>query len=99
MIVVDDGSRDSSSAIASAYAEQDTRIRVVRQPNRGVAAARNRGFAESRPDAEFIVFLDHDDVWEPDALESLFGALERNPTAVGAHGLARYIDRVGKPIR
>ncbi|MFF8893516.1 glycosyltransferase family 2 protein [Brevibacterium casei] len=59
LIIVDDGSTDSSGALADALAEADPRIRVVHQGNRGVSAARNRGLDEAG--GEWIVFLDADD--------------------------------------
>lgn len=61
IVVVDDGSSDASPQIIAAHAHQDKRIRVVRQPNAGVAAARNRGIREAWGD--LIAFLDHDDLW------------------------------------
>ena len=48
LILVDDGSRDGSAAIMDAYAARDARVVAVRQPNGGVAAARNRGLQEAR---------------------------------------------------
>lgn len=97
MIVVDDGSTDGSAAIAERLGTEDGRIRVVRQPNTGVSAARNRGFDLTHADK--VVYLDVDDVWEPDALETLLNALEAAPWASGAHGLSRHIDVHGRPIR
>jgi glycosyltransferase involved in cell wall biosynthesis len=67
VIVVDDGSRDRSPAIVDARAAHDPRLRLIRQANRGVAAARNRGIAESR--GEFIAPLDADDLWDPSKIE------------------------------
>ena len=61
IVIVDDGSSDASPQIIAAHAHQDQRIRVVQQPNVGVAAARNRGIREARGD--LIAFLDHDDLW------------------------------------
>jgi hypothetical protein len=66
VIVCDDGSTDGTLAILESFGE---RIRVVRQANRGVAAARNRAAEEAR--GELIAFLDHDDVWEPAMLSTL----------------------------
>ena len=43
MIIVDDGSKDSSAAIVSEYAEKDPRIKLIQQANAGSAAARNNG--------------------------------------------------------
>jgi len=65
-IVVDDGSRDDTARIAADFAARDTRFRLVRQANAGVAAARNTGLAQSR--GEWIAPLDADDLWHPDKL-------------------------------
>jgi GT2 family glycosyltransferase len=67
VIVVDDGSRDRTRAIVEARASLDSRIRVIAQANRGVAAARNRALAAGR--GEFVAPLDADDLWDPTKLE------------------------------
>ena len=59
IIVVDDGSTDSSAAIAQSFPE----VLCIRQPNQGAGAARNTGLAHSH--GEFIAFLDADDLWVP----------------------------------
>ena len=85
LIVVDDGSTDATAAVAASF--RTTRIRLVRQDNAGVSAARNRGIrqAESaRPDA--FLFLDGDDWLAPDALALLADALDSAPWAVAACG-------------
>jgi glycosyltransferase involved in cell wall biosynthesis len=56
IVVVDDGSSDRSADIAGSYP-----VRLVQQPNRGVAEARNAGVAASR--GELLAFLDQDDIW------------------------------------
>ena len=73
IIVVDDGSTDSSAAIAGARG-----VRCLRQPNRGVAAARNAGLAAAR--GTLIAFLDQDDVWLPHKLEVQVEFLAARPS-------------------
>ena len=98
VILVDDGSEDDTGAIARRYAARDPRIHVYSQANAGVSAARNFGFAQADPAAEGVIFLDADDVWEPDALETLGQALAAHPEAPAVYGLARYIDATGQPL-
>ncbi len=74
VIMVDDGSTDSSAQIAAEFAQRDPRFRLVSQPNAGLSAARNTGLDEAR--GEFLAFLDSDDVLPADAYERLLGALE-----------------------
>jgi glycosyltransferase involved in cell wall biosynthesis len=63
VIVVDDGSTDETAAIVDWYAQRDPRVRVVRQANRGIAAARNTAIAHAR--GRFLALLDSDDLWFP----------------------------------
>src|SRR5206468_8822992 len=74
VIVVDDGSADNTREIVQQFAE---RVRLIDQPHRGVAAARNAGIAGSR--GELVVQLDADDLWLPTALATLVPAFD-DPT-------------------
>ncbi len=67
-VVVDDGSTDNTSGLVREYPE----VRLVTQPNAGVAAARNRGVRETR--SEWVAFLDADDLWMPEKLRLQTGA-------------------------
>lgn len=81
LIVVDDGSRDGTADVAEGIT--DPRVRVLRQPeNRGPAAARNRGISLAQ--APVVCPLDSDDLWLPEYLETMAGALDANPGAAVA---------------
>lgn len=71
LILVDDGSPDNCGAICDEYAVVDSRVHVIHQENRGLAAARNRGIDQSR--AEWICFVDSDDLIHPQMLEHMYG--------------------------
>ncbi len=78
MIVVDDGSPLPAEHDLDAFGpEVRDRILVVRQPNRGAAAARNAGLERVPPVAEWIAFLDPDDIWGEDHLCTAIAALEK----------------------
>ena len=64
ILVVDDGSRDGTAAVADAAAAEDPRIRVLRRANGGVARARNAGLAEA--EGELVAWIDADDLWHPE---------------------------------
>jgi len=92
VIVVDDGSRDESAAIA----ESTPGVTCVRQPNRGAALARNHGLGLAS--GEFVVFQDQDDRLAPDAIEVGVAALATRPEAGFAYGRSVYIDSSGNPL-
>lgn len=82
LIVVDDGSTDSTPAILDRWAASDARIIVLHQKNAGVAAARNAAIACAR--RPWLAYLDSDDLWFPDALEHY-------ARYIAAHPRARFI--------
>ncbi len=92
IIVVDDGSTDGTPDwIESNYG---ARVRLIRQRNGGVAAARNMGWRAAR--GGWVAFLDHDDVWHADKLERLLSAA--TPTTGVVYSRWREVDECGEPL-
>lgn len=81
VVVVDDGSKDQTAARVEAYG--DPRVRLVRQENGGISAARNTGIREAR--STWIAFQDSDDEWLPKKLERQFEALAAAPDSVACY--------------
>lgn len=86
VVVVDDGSTDRTSAVAAALAPD---VRVVRQPNGGVAAARNRGIAEATGD--LVALCDADDILFDQHLEALLGVWAGAPAPAVATANAYWL--------
>jgi glycosyltransferase involved in cell wall biosynthesis len=76
IIAVNDGSVDSTASILQRYRD---RIRIIDQPNRGAAGARNTGIAHA--EGKYIAFLDSDDLWLPGKLNTMIAALDAHPSA------------------
>ena len=76
IILVDDGSTDSSLEIAKQYADRYAQIKVIHQPNKGLSEARNRGLEVAK--GEYIAFIDSDDWICPDRLVRLYRRAKRD---------------------
>lgn len=77
LVVIDDGSTDAGPEQAAAL--DDKRIRLIRQSNAGVSAARNRGISEAR--CELLAFLDADDTWQAGYLQAIVALARDFPQA------------------
>lgn len=75
LIVVDDGSRDNSLALARKY--ESARVRIIAQENQGVSVARNTGIENAR--GKFIAFLDADDQWQENYLATIQSLTDKYP--------------------
>lgn len=75
IIIVNDGSTDGSGQVVSSLS--DNRLRLIEQPNRGVSAARNTGI--DRASGDFITFLDADDEWDSEYLQTQIDLTQKYP--------------------
>lgn len=74
LILIDDGSKDTSGMICDSYAAQDPRVRVVHKENAGQGVARN--LAMDMASGEYYAFLDSDDYWDVDYLEKMLELIQ-----------------------
>ncbi|MDE5107681.1 MAG: glycosyltransferase [Trichodesmium sp. St17_bin3_1_1] len=95
LIVVNDGSQDRTVEVVSQI--KDPRIKLFSIPHAGVSASRNRGFDNSV--GQFIAFLDADDLWKPEKLESQLNALQSHSEAAVAYSWTDYIDESGSFLK
>ena len=80
LLIIDDGSKDSTKNIAEQYAERDARIRVFSQCNQGVSAARNKGLEAAA--GKYVAFLDSDDLWDADNISTMAAAAENTSSGL-----------------
>jgi len=91
LIVVDDGSTDSTATLVGAI--QDHRLNYIIQSHRGLSASLNRGLQAAR--GEFIARLDSDDLFVPDALATMTATAEAAPAVDVVWACGRIMDRDG----
>jgi glycosyltransferase involved in cell wall biosynthesis len=95
ILLVDDGSTDNTVEVVGPFLERlGTKIKYIRQENRGVSAARNTAILASV--AEFLALLDADDVWLPNRLFESLKVLVERPQAGLSYALIRGIDSDGR---
>lgn len=78
LILVDDGSKDSSGALCDSYSAEDPRVVTIHQENAGCAEARNTGIRSAR--GKYLIFVDSDDMWDDaEALEGIARTIQNQP--------------------
>lgn len=103
LILVDDGSTDTSGEICDEYEKKDSRVVVLHKKNGGISSARNCGI--ERSNAPYLTFVDSDDYVAPDLLEHLYNCIKKEKADVSACRLCEIYDRKpekrigGKPCR
>jgi glycosyltransferase involved in cell wall biosynthesis len=87
VVVVDDGSTDSTVSIVKKFGN---RVKIIRKENGGPGSARNLGVKSMNQ--EWIAFLDSDDCWEKSHIETLIASLERMPGAAVSYSGKTWVD-------
>jgi len=85
IILVDDGSADSSGEICDQYAQKEARVKVIHQQNQGISAARNAGIAAAK--GEYISFIDSDDWVDATFIENLLQTARENNALIAVVGI------------
>ena len=93
-IIVNDGSTDNTESVAKKWCEKDSRFRLTDKENGGLSSARNWGIKESK--AEYIAFLDADDILTPDSLEVRINVLIEQNVDLVATKLQHFTDKLPK---
>lgn len=88
IIVVNDGSTDSTAQIIAEYAQKNNNIVSVSQQNSGVSAARNNGITYA--EGKYTLFLDSDDLLSPDSLEQVYNRLEETGADMAIWRILRF---------
>ena len=88
IIVVDDGSTDGTAAISDRWAERDSRVRVIHQPNGGHSAARNAGL--DAMSGELMMMVDSDDLLHPDFVKTLLNLMHQHDADIAVGGYVAF---------
>lgn len=95
IILLDDGSKDSSLQICNDYAKEDPRIVVIHQENQGPSRTRNNGLDIAS--GKYVMFVDSDDYIEETMIEKMVAAIETNNADLVIGGYTRFTDNSDDP--
>lgn len=96
LVLVDDGSTDSSGKVCEKYAAGDNRIKTIHKNNGGLSSARNAGLREATGD--YILFLDSDDLLLPEALKNLWEVRQQTGGDIICGKYIKFNDGRGIPV-
>ncbi|MBE9178463.1 glycosyltransferase family 2 protein [Oculatella sp. LEGE 06141] len=94
VLVIDDGSTDRTVELVQSVAQRDRRVRLLQQPNSGVAIARNSGIQAAQ--GEFIAPIDADDIWYPQKLEKQVRVMLQDTSAGLVYTWSIYLNETGE---
>jgi glycosyltransferase involved in cell wall biosynthesis len=94
LVIINDGSTDTSESVIRSF--RDERVVLINQPNKGIAAALNKGLEQAK--ANYIVRFDADDICYHHRLAKQFCFLKENPACIIAGSAADYIDERGEYV-
>lgn len=97
LIVIDDGSSDSTKKIADAFAARDPRVRVISRANTGIVGALNEGIATAH--GEFLARMDADDRAHPSRFARQLAFLQTHPACLAVGTAAKMIDPAGRFLK
>ena len=92
IVAVDDSSPDNSAEVIQSFG--DSRIRYIRQANQGMAGARNTGLMQAA--GEYVVFLDDDDLLEPEFMQTCLDVMGQDKSLAGVYVQNYYVDGDGQ---
>ena len=87
-VMINDGSTDESAKIAQKFVQKDSRFKLFEQPNAGGSVARNKGLKLAQ--GEYIAFLDNDDIYAPNYLETLLSNLQNTGADVSCCSYIKF---------
>lgn len=96
LLLVDDGSTDTSAALCDSLSQLDPRIRTYHKSNGGVSSARNLGIRKSG--GEYLYFADSDDTLVPETLEELYREAAAQSADMVVCGFTYYVERSGETV-